>query len=171
MRAFSHGVVVGHAGSAHAQDHVRCLRFRPVAGTCVLATAIVVKDHIGRGTSMHDGHVQRAFGQVAGLLRGHRPTNHAPAAQIEDGCEIQPAFARGNVSDIADPHAIGRSAGDRPGQAIGCCRHTLVGARARRKRRLKGSGSITPKMPRTSCHQTIRRDRQRDRRRAQCWSG
>src|SRR3546814_12164673 len=56
--AFRHGVVVGHGGSAHAQDHIRCLHFCPVAGTCVLAAPVVVKDHIGFRTSMYDGHLQ-----------------------------------------------------------------------------------------------------------------
>src|SRR3546814_8513637 len=77
---------------------------------------------------MDQCHVQGALSQVAGLVRGPCPSDDASAAHNAHGGEIQPAFARGDVRDVAHPHAIESRAGKRPSQAIGGCRDTLVGS-------------------------------------------
>lgn len=124
--AFHHRIVIRHAGPAHAQHDIRCLRFRPVAGARVLAAAVMVKHHVGPKATVHEGHGQSPFGQIPRLLRGHGPSDDPSAAHVQHGCQVQPSFAGGQVGDVADPHLIGRKAGKRPGKAVESDKRSLV---------------------------------------------
>ena len=72
----------------------------------ILRPAIRVMDAAFRRRSKRDSHVQRPDRKIAFHSIANCPTDNAPGVQIEDHGQIQPAFARPYVADIACPFLI-----------------------------------------------------------------
>src|SRR5262245_10126076 len=58
--------------------------------------------------------------QAALECRLHRPAHHPTRKQIEHDCQIQPALACRQISDITDPDPIWRLGHKRPRELIRC---------------------------------------------------
>ena len=52
-------------------------------------------------------HPHRITDQVRLHVRLHAPTHHLAAVQVNHSRQIQPAFVRGSVGDVASPDSIG----------------------------------------------------------------
>jgi hypothetical protein len=59
-------------------------------------------------TSSPDCHHQSVGNELRGHGCVHRPANHAPREQIDDGRHIEPAFRRPDVSEVGNPFSVRR---------------------------------------------------------------
>lgn len=89
-----------------------------VVGTGVLAAPVGMVQHARRGMPTPHGIGQRLAGQRPVDPLGHRPAHDAPKGEIHHGGQIEPAFAGGNVGDIARPHLMGCGGRELAGQPI-----------------------------------------------------
>lgn len=86
----------------------------------ILATAIRVMDAASRRCAECDGHLERPDRQVPLDAIADSPANDAPGMQVQDHSQIQPAFARPDIADIACPLLIGLVSRKVPVQQVGC---------------------------------------------------
>ena len=74
----------------------------------VLAAAIgVMQQRIGLAAPP-DRHHQGIGDELRRHRGAHRPADHAPREQIDDGRHIEPAFRRPDIGEVGDPFAVGR---------------------------------------------------------------
>ena len=105
---FHDRIVVTITHTAHAQLSVGCHQAVLVGGAGVLAALVGMVQQSRSRTASHQGHAQGGFHQVGIHLRGHGPTDYSAGKQIQNGGQIQPAFCRVDVGEIADPFLVGR---------------------------------------------------------------
>ena len=74
----------------------------------VLDAAIGVVEQTGFGTTRADGLKQRLPDQRGFEMRGSSPTDDLSAEQIHNRSQVKPALSGEDISDVADPDAIGR---------------------------------------------------------------
>ena len=67
---------------------------------------VSVEQHPGFGPTAEARHRQRIKDQVGRHPRLDRPADHFAIEQIDHDGQIQPALGRGDVRDVARPHAI-----------------------------------------------------------------
>src|SRR5450830_1785288 len=73
----------------------------------VLAATIgVMQQRVGFAPAP-DRHHQRVSDELGRHCSTHRPANHPPREQIDDGRHIEPAFRRPDIGEVSDPFAIG----------------------------------------------------------------
>jgi len=72
----------------------------------ILTTAIAMKEQGALRWPPLPGHLQRVDDQTALHVWLQAPTHHAPVEQIDDYGQIQPAFLRCDVGDVARPGSV-----------------------------------------------------------------
>ena len=105
---FGHSVIPAIAFSAHRTAHAegRELLLEVAAG--VLAAAVRMKDQPRRGSSAEPGHAQCIDDQCPRHALAHREADDLTAEQIDDDREIEPAFLRPEIGDVAGPDTVRR---------------------------------------------------------------
>src|SRR5260370_23306699 len=78
-----------------------------VSGAGELTARIGVDDEGSLGVTLAQGHAQSGDRQWSIEDRTHGPTDHPPAAEIEDCDQIQPALAGKDARGIGDPDLVG----------------------------------------------------------------
>src|SRR4051795_10556807 len=73
-------------------------------------------------------------------MLGHRPTDDAPTARIEDDCQIQETRPGRDIGNIRDPESIGSGGREVALDEIWCRRH--LGAPACRARSLPAMAAL-----------------------------
>ena len=73
----------------------------------VLASPVAVEDQAWLGLAPEPSHGQRVFDQARLHVRLKAPAHHLATEEIDHRSQIQPAFIRGNVGDVATPQPIG----------------------------------------------------------------
>lgn len=73
-----------------------------------MAAAVAMHDHVIRLPASPQRHVQGIANQVGRHAFVHGPADHHPRIQIDDHCQIQPAFLRMQVGDVTHPFLIWR---------------------------------------------------------------
>jgi len=73
----------------------------------ILAAAVRVKNAALGWLAQVYGHLQRPDRKVLLHPVADSPTNHAPAEQINDNCQIEPALGGPDIADIACPFLVG----------------------------------------------------------------
>jgi hypothetical protein len=72
----------------------------------VLAAAVgVMQERVGFAPAP-DRHHQRVGDELGGHRSAHRPADHAPGEEIDDGRHIEPAFRCPDVGEVSDPFAV-----------------------------------------------------------------
>lgn len=104
--AFRTRIVVAVAFRAHAAAQLMGSDQRLVGHRAVLAAAVAVHDHTGGLLASPQRHAQGIADQVGRHAFAHGPADHPPGIQINDHRQIQPAFFRVQVGDIAHPFLI-----------------------------------------------------------------
>src|SRR5215471_3244091 len=123
-KGFHRRVIIAIGLAAHGGHQARRCQRLTVVGAGVLDAAVGVKDQARRRPAMRQGHVQRQHHQRGVDLLADSPANYAPAVEVQDGRDINPALMGEHVSDVGRPELVGRSRCRRLGQAIG--RNRLV---------------------------------------------
>ncbi len=89
-------------------------RAHPVPGqrllelvAAVLATAIRVHDQPWWWSTAEPRHAQRVSYQAGTHVGRHAPAHDHPAAQVDEGRQIQPTFVGSAVGDVARPLCVG----------------------------------------------------------------
>ena len=75
----------------------------------ILAAAIGVMQQRIRLASSPDRYHQGIGHELCCHLCAHRPADHAPGEQIDDGSHIEPTFRCADVSEVSDAFAVGSS--------------------------------------------------------------
>ncbi len=83
------------------------VRVRPPGTGLNLLTVGVVQQAV-RLAAAPDRHDQGIGDQLRGHGRTHRPADHAPGIEVDDGCHIKPALGGPDVGKIGDPLLVGR---------------------------------------------------------------
>lgn len=84
-----------------------------------LRASIGMEDHRLRTPSLPYGHQDGLHDPITSQLWLHRPPNPLPRKQIEDDCQMDSAFLRGNNSNIGDPFGIRKRCGKVPSELTG----------------------------------------------------
>src|SRR5258707_2451566 len=74
--------------------------------TAVLAASIRMEVQPRIGRAQHERVGQRCLYQFCFQCFTQLPSYHFTAEEVQDDCQVQPSFHRGDVSDIADPDLI-----------------------------------------------------------------
>ena len=77
-----------------------------VSGTGELGSTIRVDDEVLRVLALVDSHAQRCAGQNGVEKLAHRPTDDAPAKDIQNGDQVQPALSSEYAGDVSDPDLV-----------------------------------------------------------------
>jgi Transposase DDE domain group 1 len=72
----------------------------------VLAAAVGVMQQSVGLTSTPDGHHKSIGDELRCHRCVHRPTDHTPREQIDDGSDIEPAFHCPDIGEVGNPFAI-----------------------------------------------------------------
>lgn len=119
MPTLDHRVVVTVPGAAHARNHLRLTQQRLVAATRILAPTIAVMQKTRTRTTTRDRHAKCRKRQVLIYPMAHRPTNDPTTEHVHDRRQVQPAFARPDIRDVADPEAVRLTTAKVPVQKVG----------------------------------------------------
>jgi hypothetical protein len=88
--------------------------------TAVLAAAVgVMQQSIGLAASP-DRHHQSVGDELGCHPGAHRPTNHTPGEQIDDGRDKEPAFRGPDIREVSDPFAVGSGGFKAAAENVGC---------------------------------------------------
>ncbi len=104
---FDEGVIIAVPGAAHGSEQTMFGQDLTVSGAGELTAPIGVDDEGPSGLTLAQGHAQRGDSERSIEDRTHGPADHPPAAEIEDGDQIQPALAGEDAGGIGDPDLIG----------------------------------------------------------------
>jgi hypothetical protein len=106
-KAFHGRIVVPFSHVPHADHDLTFHRFalRPMTG--VGTTLIRVHDHLGRGITTHQGHLQRLADERLVGVFSHGPANHQPRQEVENDCDGEPSFAGPDKGCVTDPRGSG----------------------------------------------------------------
>src|SRR5579863_5275777 len=93
----------------------------------VLAAAVRVMQHGARRLAPLKRHPERVQHQPSFQPLAQRPSDHPARKQVQHNRQVQPALKRPQISDVADPAAVGRAHGETPREQIALYRHSVVG--------------------------------------------
>jgi hypothetical protein len=79
---------------------------RLIGARRVLAAAIGVMQHTAARPTPRERHRERVARERAVERMSHGPADHAPGGEIQHDRQVQPALARPEICDVANPHAI-----------------------------------------------------------------
>jgi hypothetical protein len=74
----------------------------------ILAAAIGMVQQLSGPAAPPDRHHQCVGDEFGRHRRAHRPANHTPREQVDDGRYIEPTLARPDVGEVRHPFAVGR---------------------------------------------------------------
>src|SRR6266516_7118075 len=77
-----------------------------VTGAGELGSAIGVDDKVLRVVALVNSHAQRRTSQSGVEKLAHRPTDDAPAKDIQNGDQVQPALSSEYAGDVSDPDLV-----------------------------------------------------------------
>jgi hypothetical protein len=110
-QALSGRVVPAVALAAHRGLHLVARKRTLKLMAAVLATPVRMEDQPRLRAPSEPCHAQRISDQAGLHVRLHAPAHHLTAKQVNDRCQIQPAFVGGDVGDVAGPRLVGRLGG------------------------------------------------------------
>ncbi len=142
----SGSVIKAVAPGAHALSGVDEPQRRAHERAAVLHPAIGIKAQAGCGTTLAQRALQSTASEAAlqGFLQ--RPAEHSSAEEIEHDCQVKPAFAGGNIGDVAHPDPIRR-------QGKADLRKHIVKRGAARVRGLGPEGALAARSQSVVAHQ------------------
>jgi len=104
---FHGGIVVAVAGRTHTGKSFERRKELAVIVAGVLDAAIGVVEQTGFGTTRADSLEQCLANQGSFKMRGSSPADDLSAEQIHNRSQVKPALSGEDISDVADPDAIG----------------------------------------------------------------
>ncbi len=109
--ALDAGVVPTLAFAAHTGTHAARFEQIPKIFACILAATIGVKQRSYGRPAIASGSAKRVDYETSINRRIHRPPNHATRCEINNDCEVQPAFAELTTSGFVcnfNDHVTGK---------------------------------------------------------------
>jgi hypothetical protein len=88
------------------QDDAVVLGQGGVFGGGVLAAAVGVEDDAGRGVAGGQGIGEGVGGQFGAQVIGHGVAGDPAGGNVDDGGQVEPALAGGDVDDVATPAGV-----------------------------------------------------------------
>src|ERR1700741_1944103 len=104
--AFRWCVIPAIAFSAHRADHAVLAQFALKSLARILTATIRVTHQTRLRSSSEPRHRQGIGCDIGRHLRLERPANHLPVKQIQNNCQVQPAFIRPKISDVRGPYLV-----------------------------------------------------------------
>lgn len=105
--ALHRGIIVTTAGSAHGGRRLHVSELLAIGLGCVLAAAIRVADETSPRSLPLGGHHQSRRRQFGPHVLAYGPADDLASGEIEDGGQVEPALAGGQIGDIGEPDRVG----------------------------------------------------------------